>query len=417
MDTNKNTHYASKLDMRHSPTALWHTLRSLGVLSTGYPSPFLHFTADTLAQHYARISTCSRPLSPEIVNTICSSPLPNAHPTFTLQPITPSYVTKLLSSISSKSMGIDRITSPMLMLASQSLSAPLTSVFNASIASSTFPFAWKHASIIPLSKTSTPTSLNDTRPIALLPEISKLLERVIHSQLLSHLIEHNLLTPHQHGFRPGHSTHTAILDVTERVRTAIDKREISIVVSFDFSKAFDSIPHHKLLMRLREVGCDDMTIRWFASYLSLRTLAVRNVDGSHSAPYQITSGVPQGSVLGPLLFLIFINTLPSILSHSHAVIFADDTQIIAHAPPSQFDDLVLHVGADANAVQRWAQDNGLSLNAQKTLSFPFNTTNPNSRLFLLSHFLSLEKAEWLQRCEVENLTPMPPSLLDTLSLS
>ncbi|KAL7287797.1 hypothetical protein TKK_0018173 [Trichogramma kaykai] len=117
MDTNKNTHYASKLDMRHSPTALWRTLRSLGVLSTGYPSPLLHFTADTLAQHYARISTCLRPLSPEIVNTICSSPLPNAHPTFTLQPITPSYVTKLLSSISSKSMGIDRITSPMLMLA------------------------------------------------------------------------------------------------------------------------------------------------------------------------------------------------------------------------------------------------------------------------------------------------------------
>ncbi|KAL7293053.1 hypothetical protein TKK_0013497 [Trichogramma kaykai] len=258
---------------------------------------------------------------------------------------------------------MDGISSPMLTLASSSLSTPLASLFNTSIATATFPHSWKLASIIPLSKTSSPSSPNDTRPIALL---SELLERVVHSQLSSYLINHDILSPHQHGFRPYHSTQTAILDITERVRSAIDERMVSILVSFDFSKAFDIIPHRQLLLRLREISCDDTTIKWFADYLSLRSLAVRNTDGTHSRPYRTTSGVPQGSVLGPLLFLIYINTLPSILSHSHAIIFAVDTQIIAHAPPSQFSELVANIGADANAVHQWAIANGLSLNIRKT---------------------------------------------------
>uniref|UniRef100_A0ABD2WDF7 Reverse transcriptase domain-containing protein n=1 Tax=Trichogramma kaykai TaxID=54128 RepID=A0ABD2WDF7_9HYME len=196
--------------------------------------------------------------------------------------------------------------------------------------------------------------------------MSKILERVIHTQLITYLIDHDLLSPHQHGFRPSHSTQTAILNITERVRSAIDERMVSVLVSFDFSKAFDPIPHRRLLVQLSEIGCDDLSIRWFVDYLSLRSLAVRNADGSHFHLYRTTSGVPQGSVLGPLLFLIYINSLLSILSHSHAIIFADDTQIISHAPPSQFRDLVSRMSADANAVHQWALDNGLSLKAQKT---------------------------------------------------
>ncbi|KAL7290759.1 hypothetical protein TKK_0015507 [Trichogramma kaykai] len=367
LDTKKNMYYAAKMEDTSSPTALMRTLRSLGVLSSGFPSPLHYFTADTLAHHYASTSSRSPPLSSEIIDIVCATSLPENRPAFILQPITAPYITKLITEIASKSMGMDGIFSPMLTLASSSLSTLLASLFNTSIATATFPHSWKLASIIPLSKTSSPSSPNDTRPIALLSELSKLLERVVHTQLTSYLINHDILSPHQHGFQPCHSIQTAILDITEqRVRSAIDGRMVSILVSFDFSKAFDTIPHRKLLLRLREIGCDGAAIRWFADYLSLRNLAVRNADGTHSHYYRTTSGVPQGSVLGPLLFFIYINTLPSILSHSHAIIFADDTQIIAHAPPSQFSELVANIGADANAVHQWAIANGLSLKTQKT---------------------------------------------------
>ncbi|CAB0033508.1 unnamed protein product [Trichogramma brassicae] len=132
--------------------------------------------------------------------------------------------------------------------------------------------------------------------------MSKILERVIHTQLITYLINHDLLSPNQHGFQPSHSTHTAILDITECVRSAVDERMVSVLVSFDFSKAFDTIPHRRLLVRLREIGCDDLTIRWFADYLSLRSLAVRNDDVlkfilHDCSPWTLLVG------LGPLLRL------------------------------------------------------------------------------------------------------------------
>ncbi|KAL7299006.1 hypothetical protein TKK_0008102 [Trichogramma kaykai] len=235
-----------------SPTALWRTLRGLGVTPSGPPSPLNYFTTDTLAQHYASISSCSLPISSEIIDSICSIPLTQSRPALSLQPITTSHIIKLITTISSKSMGLDDISSPMLSLASSTLSTPLTLIINTSITTATFPHTWKLASTIPLSKTSSPSSPNDTRPIALLPEMSKILECVIHTLLITYLIDHDLLSPHQHGFRPSHSTQTAILNITERVRSAIDERMVSVLVSFDFSKAFDTIPHRQLLVRLHD---------------------------------------------------------------------------------------------------------------------------------------------------------------------
>ncbi|CAB0043183.1 unnamed protein product [Trichogramma brassicae] len=177
----------------------------------------------------------------------------------------------------------------------------------------------------------------------------------------------SFLTLSSMGFRPLHSTQTALLELTDSVRLAIDKRMITLLVSFDLSKAFDTIDHRLLVRKLRAIGCDGQAVRWFASYLSGRSIAVQREDGSLTPDRRITSGVPQGSVLSPLLFSIFINDLPDVLRKSrHIIIYADDTQIYAHARPKRIGHLIDAVSADATAVADWAERNGLRLNPTKT---------------------------------------------------
>ncbi|CAB0034073.1 unnamed protein product [Trichogramma brassicae] len=173
-----------------------------------------------------------------------------------------------------------------------------------------------------------------------------------------------LLDPHQFGFRPEHSTQTAILDLTETIRHAIDKHKVSLVVSFDFSKAFDSIPHTLIIKKLRLIGCTASALDWFASYLSGRSQAICLSDGSCSSFMTTTAGVPQGSVLGPLLFLVFINDLSARLSSSQHMIYADDTQIFCSDLPARAH--ILLDRSDISAIVAWAEDNGISLNSDKT---------------------------------------------------
>uniref|UniRef100_A0ABD2W5R6 Reverse transcriptase domain-containing protein n=1 Tax=Trichogramma kaykai TaxID=54128 RepID=A0ABD2W5R6_9HYME len=159
-------------------------------------------------------------------------------------------------------------------LATQTISDIFSKLTNVSFETGVFPSAWKLSSIVPLSKKPSPSTPSDTRPISLLPELSKVLERLAHTQLTEHLSKHDLLDTHQHGFKPAHSTQTALLDLTESVRSAIDDHKVTLLVSFDFSKAFDTIDHSILLSKLHGLGCSHLSLKWFASYLSNRQIAV-----------------------------------------------------------------------------------------------------------------------------------------------
>ena len=178
---------------------------------------------------------------------------------------------------------------------------------------------------------------------------------------------HNkLLHERQAGFRRGHSTQTALLGVLEDVRQAIDNRMLTILILFDFSKAFDCIPHTGLLAKLRALNMSDHALRWFVSYLSDRLQAVIDEGGSISDWLRAASGVPQGSVLGPLLFAIYINDLPAVLSFASLMIYADDTQIYLNFAMNDITQAIARVTTDAQAVANWARENRLVLNHHKT---------------------------------------------------
>ena len=248
--------------------------------------------------------------------------------TFSLQSPTFETVYKLLSEIDEKkSVGLDNIPNKLLKMAAQVVAPPsLTGIFSASIRTGIFPNEWKASRVTPIFKSGPKSNPSNYRPISIIPAIAKIFEKIISDQLYEYLNTNETLTSCQSGFRSLHSTVTAMLEATSDWSMNIDNGLINGVVFIDLKKAFDTIDHQIMLQKLRNYGIDQMSLTWFESYLANRTQKCRvNDQLSNSAP--VTCGVPQGSNLGPILFLIYINDLPNCLNHAIPRMFADDTSI------------------------------------------------------------------------------------------
>ncbi|CAB0036605.1 unnamed protein product [Trichogramma brassicae] len=363
----KTTYFRLNVVGAIGPRESWRVLRDMGISSRPSPSPLSVFDPDVLNRHFAAVSAAVSPLSTEDIELALSTP-PPAH---RFQPFSIGHVSELgvlqaLARLKSRGCGVDGLSACVIKRVCPAILSSVTAIVNRSFELSHFPSSWKVASIVPLAKTSSLSSPSDTRPIAQLPEISKVIERVVHHRLLLYLSRYDLLDRDQFGFRPGHSTQTALLHVTEAIRRSADVGEVAELVSFDFSKAFDAIPHALLLRKLRMIGCDEGSLRWFASYLSGRAQAVRSPDGSHTPLVPVSSGVPQGSVLGPLLFIIFINDLPTVLDKAQHMIYADDTQILITGPSRPIAGLVTAANSEIAAICEWARSNLIRLNSNKT---------------------------------------------------
>ena len=279
-------------------------------------------------------------------------------PKFVFKPITEELVRSQLKQLrTNKAIGLDNISARLLKDSASAISKSLTKLFNQSLVTRTFPSLWKFGKVSALFKKGDRCDPNNYRPITVLPTLSKILEKAVHNQLYYFLNDNKIITSKQFGFRPKLSTNTALTHFTDNVLLNMDSGRLTGAVFLDLSKAFDTVDHNLLLHKLKSVGLSEDTVNWFQSYLANRKQRT-SVGDTLSVAVPITVGVPQGSILGPLLFLIYVNDLPSCQLASEIILYADDT-VIYYSSTDLFD-LESKLNSDLATISNWFSSNLLS---------------------------------------------------------
>ena len=262
-----------------------------------------------------------------------------------------------------KAVGPDLVHNRLLIAACPVIAEPLTILFNKSIANGSFPEVWKKAHVIPIYKQKgDKSSCKNYRPISLLSCVGKLLEKCVQKHLVHFLNENNIITASQSGFTSGDSTIYQLLNIYDDFVSALDRNIPTQAIFFDISKAFDRVWHRGLVHKLDAVGIRGSLLKWFESYLKNRTQAVV-IKGSKSNFLNVQAGVPQGSVLGPTLFLIYINDLSNSIE-STIKLFADDTSMYLSLADNPNRTRILN--SDMTKISTWAKKWKVTFNCQKT---------------------------------------------------
>ena len=299
-------------------------------------------------------------------------------PKFCIPYISPQYVYDYMKQIDiRKSVGLDDISGHLIQLAGTSLVLPICDILNTSIAAGTFPYLWKSAKVFALHKGGSTSDLNNFRPISVLSIISKILERHVHNCFYTYLNINELLCKSQFGFKKDNSCFTCLVSMINEWLFNINENKIVGCITLDFRKAFDVLSHEILIKKLSLYGCDDLTLLWFKSYLQDRIQHVFYNNVLSDVGY-IKQGVPQGSILGPLLFILFINDLTFHINESSIYKYADDTTICA------YDENIISVerklSNDLKSVDAWCINNRLVINCAKSKCMIICTPQKRSHL-------------------------------------
>lgn len=353
---------SSRLSTNLTTKQLYNNIRKFGLISNDNFSP--NFTSDELNSYFITASSSSFNCNFDIQT--------NNNDGFSFSNVHPNEVLIAITNIKSNAVGIDEIPVKFIKLLLPYILPYITHIFNSILTSSDFPIVWKTAKIIPIHKNSKSHDLKDFRPISLLSSLSKALESILSKQITNYLNANNFLVDYQSGFRKNHSTESALLHVSDSIRVSTDKKLMTALLLLDFSKAFDTINHNLLLYKLaHNFNFSNSSISLIKSYLSNRQQSVF-ADNVLSNRLVVKAGVPQGSILGPLLFSLFINDLPSVLHYCSYHLYADDFQVYLSGNKLDFNSTIDKLNYDLNEIYKWSLSNGLTLNFSKTQALIIN---------------------------------------------
>lgn len=333
----------------------------------------------------SKISPCAqRPSTPKYG---LSSPIGNS---LVILPVDNAQVERLVKSLRSNcATGWDDIPAKILKNSSDVLVPPITHLCNLAINSGIFPLALKNAIVHPIYKSGDKESVTNYRPISVLSSISKILERILNNCLTEYLDKYHIIARNQYGFRAGVSTEDAVADFSCAVVSKLDKQFKCYGIFLDLSKAFDTVSVPILMTKLEQIGIRGITLQLFCDYLTDRSQCVK-IDSYVSKNEPLSYGVPQGSILGPTLFLVYINDLCTLkMPNTEIFTYADDTALLIY--DVDWESAKLRAESSLRVVMEWLSSNLLTLNLSKTQYLCFNISNrvkQNSDLRIKAHYCS-----------------------------
>jgi len=351
---------------KNSSKEIWQSLKKLGV-GKQKADQTCTIPPQVLNKHYVSVSSvANEQIVKECIRKYQSVKRKTERELLDFKYVLPEDVISAITSINSTALGFDGISIIMLKMCLLHIVPVLCHIFDYSLQHGVFPDIWKKALIIPVPKKLNSTVPHDFRPVSILCVLAKVFEKVVFKQVTEYLDAHNVVTKCQSGFRKGHSTTTALIKVADEIREAIDKRELSLLILFDFSKAFDKVHHELLLVKLKSLGFSALTVHWFQSYLDSRQQRVVIEQFIVSEWSNVVTGVPQGSILGPLLYLLYVNDLPSIFEYGTVDLYADDLQYKFSFKPGMELLAISNAESDIKCLIEYSANHNLSLNIGKT---------------------------------------------------
>lgn len=412
----KNLYNQTKIEScLHSSKLTWKAIKDISNVSKtkNIPTELLKIeqtpqdSIETTNIYFATIGQelCKKvcpPSSPDVLDSSVFTTLKSTLNSIVILPADESEIEKIILGLKSDSAtGWDNISSKFLKMSKDILVRPLTRLINLCIDYGIFPTAFKKAIIHPIHKSGDKHSLNNYRPISILTSLSKVFEKLLNSRLLSYLNTNSLLSNQQFGFRAGISTEDAVLNLCNTVSDAMDKKQKCIAIFLDLAKAFDTVSIPTLIVKMERLGIRGTCLRLFSDFLSNRSQRVK-VGDLISAEAPVTYGVPQGSILGPSLFLIYINDLCQLpLYNANIFTYADDTALIFRA--GTWEQVFSSAEQGLKKVIQWLNLNLLTLNVSKTKFIPFalrsNSTPPTSYK-IIAHYCTNQPG---QSCECQTV--------------